>query len=154
MKKAIKIVVMTALVLVIIATSFAVAQADDNNDNGFPYTPGYWKHHFAAWPIGYSTEMTLEAVFASTPSELVGTTLLQSLSLKGGCEAEGAQRVLMRAGVAALLNSATFGPGEGGYPLSVEQVTNMINSALNPGNRDRMISLAEELDGYNNLDIS
>ena len=154
MKKAINIVVVAALFLVIIATSLETAQADDNNDNGFPCTPGYWKNHPAAWPRDYGTEMTLETVFTSTPSELIGTTLIHSLSLKGGRGAQGAQRVLMRAGVAALLNSATLGPDEGGYPLSVEQVTNMINGALNPGNRDRMLSLAEELDGYNNLGTS
>lgn len=153
MKKTINIVVMTALFLVIIATSLASVHAEDNDDDGFR-TPGYWKNHLTAWPMDYSTEMTLETVFTSTPSELVGTTLLQSLRLKGGCRAEGAQQVLMRAGVAALLNSATFGSGEGGYPLSMEQLISKVNNALNPGNRDSMLSLAEELDSYNNLGTS
>ncbi len=151
MKRIINIGIITALFLVIVAPTVMPVQAEDDDDNGFR-TPGYWKTHPDIWPTSYSTLMTLETVFASTPSELAGTTLLQALSLNGGEGAQGAQRILARAAVAGLLNAENFGSGDGAYPLSVEQVISLVNGAFNPGSRDKMISLAEELDSYNNLD--
>ena len=149
MKKSVGISLL--LVTLPILLSAVPVQAEKDDDNGFR-TPGYWKNHSGLWPTSYSTSMTLETVFASTPSELTGTTLLQALSLNGGEGAEGAQRILARAAVAALLNAENFGSGDGAYPLSVEQVISSVNGAFNPGHRDKMISLAEELDSYNNLD--
>lgn len=145
--KAKMITVVMSLFLTLLAINTLPVQADDDND--LMRTPGYWKTH-SFWPVAYNPGMTLETVFASTPSELDGTTLLQALSLKGGGETEGAQRILARAAVAALLNAATFGSGDEGYPLSVGQVISRVNGAFNPGNRDSMLSLAEELDFYNN----
>ena len=146
MRKIMSAGVIAIVFLATMAANVMLVQADDDG----MYTPGYWKNHPASWPTSYSTDMMLGTVFTSTPLELSGTYLLDALNFEGHKGAQGAQQILARAAVAALLNAATFGSGVEGYPFSEQEVISLTHGAFNPGNRDKMISLAEEFDIYNN----
>jgi hypothetical protein len=115
-------------------------------------TPGYWKQpqHFDSWtPTGFTTGQTLESVF-DVPDSLGmdNVTLVAALEGGGGPGLTGAARILFRAAVAALLNSAHPGVD---YPLTTAQVIAAVNAALASGDRDTMLSLAGTLDTNNNL---
>jgi hypothetical protein len=113
-------------------------------------TPGFWKNHPAQWPAtGFSTGQTLESVF-DVPNNygLDNNTLLQALSFQGGNNATGAARNLLRASVAAVLNSAH---PDVEYPRSTADVISAVNAALASGNRATMLGLASQLDADNNL---
>jgi hypothetical protein len=111
-------------------------------------TPGYWKNHPESW-VGFTTGQTLESVF-DVPNELGldNATLLEALSFGGGPGVEGASQILLRAAVAALLNSASPGVD---YPLTTAQVIAQVNAALATGDRATILALAAELDRLNNL---
>jgi len=132
------------------------------------FTPGFWKNHTADAPSGhnawvytdYDPTMTLGSVFGTPPEcvdgDLASKTLLDALEFKGGRGEEGAARILLRAGVAALLN-ASFSenmvpdPAPGGpYPYTVTEVIDQVNAALASCDRVTMIMLAKELDDFNN----
>ncbi len=114
-------------------------------------TPGYWKNHTDSWPpTGYSTSQAVDSVFANVNTyypALGNATLLQALAFAGGPGGEGAAEILLRAGVAALLNASHPGVG---YPLSPANVIAEVNAALLQ-NRDSMLALAAALDANNNL---
>ncbi len=112
-------------------------------------TPGFWKNHPSAWPTAYSPSATVGSVFsgASVFPNLAGATLIQGLAFQGGPGTAGAAEILLRAAIAALLNSASFGPG---YPYSTSGVISMTNTALG-ADRGAMISLASNFDAANNL---
>ncbi len=116
-------------------------------------TPGYWKNHLDSWAAtGYAPSQSLSSVFtfpASGPvADLKTDTLLQALDYQGGSGLEGGARILLRAAVAALLNSADPTVD---YPLTTSQVISQVNAALASGSRSTMLTLAATLDGYNNL---
>jgi hypothetical protein len=75
-------------------------------------------------------------------------TLLQALSFQGGTSTTAAARILLRAAVAALLNSASPGVN---YPLTTAEVIAQVNTALASQNRSTMLALAGQLDSDNNL---
>ena len=75
-------------------------------------------------------------------------TLLQALNFQGGTTTLAAARILLRAAVAALLNAAS---PDVDYPLTVAQVIAQVNAALASGDRSTMLSLANQLDQFNNL---
>jgi hypothetical protein len=112
-------------------------------------TPGYWKTHPAAWgPTGFAPSDTLESVFNVPDSfGLDNNTLLQALDFAGGSGSTGAARILLRAAVAALLNSAH---PDVDYPRTTAEVISDVNAALT-GSRSTMLALASELDADNNL---
>ncbi len=114
-------------------------------------TPGYWKNHLADWPpTGYDPSETVSSVF-NVPvcvDELGGDTLLEALEYDGGDGTVGAARILLRAGVAAVLNAAH---PDVNYPHTVGEVISDVNNALGSCDRDTMLSLATELDRDNNL---
>jgi hypothetical protein len=85
------------------------------------------------------------SVFSSAPSDLAGDRLLAALNYTGSGDAN---RILLRAAVAALLNAAHPGVD---YPLSVSAIVSRVNSALASPSRGQKTSLAAQLDGYNNL---
>ena len=119
---------------------------DEGGDEGC--TPGYWKQeqHFDSW-VGYTQAQTLESVFDVPDSYgLDNTTLLAALSLNGGPGVNGAARILMRAAVAALLNSTGVD-----YTMTSAEVIAAVNAALASGDRDTMLDLAGDLDADNNL---
>jgi hypothetical protein len=115
-------------------------------------TPGYWKqpHHFDSWaPTGYSPDQTLESVF-DVPDTLGldDKTLAEALGFRGGSGVKGAAQILLRAAVAALLNSAH---PDVDYPRSTSAVIADVNTALASNNRSTILALAGALDVYNNL---
>ncbi len=113
-------------------------------------SPGYWKNHAASWlPTGYSTGQTVASVFsAGAYPALAGSSLSVALSFGGGPGLDGAAQILLRAGVAALLNSAHPGVS---YPLTGAEVVAEVNLALASSDRDTMLLLAGQLDAANNL---
>ena len=79
---------------------------------------------------------------------LDNTTLVQALSFNGGSGTIGAVRILLRAAVAALLNSAH---PDVDYPLTTAEVIAAVNAALASNDRNTMLALASTLDAANNL---
>jgi hypothetical protein len=115
-------------------------------------TPGYWKvkQHWNSWvPTGYTPKQTLESVF-DVPDSLGydNKTLVQALGFLGGTSVKGAAQILLRAGVAALLNSSH--PHVMNYPHSQSGVISAVNTALASNNRATMLALATQLDNDNN----
>jgi hypothetical protein len=74
--------------------------------------------------------------------------LLEALNLMGGKGRCGAEEILLRAAVAALLNSAQPSVD---YPLTTAEVIARVNAALASGDRKTLLLLARELDTFNNL---
>lgn len=112
-------------------------------------SPGFWKNHPAMWTAPYHGDMTLGAAGFSG-SLYQSSTMMQALNFGGGSGVAGAQRILFRAAVAALLNAAD---SDIDYPLTIAQVLSDVNAALATGSRDTMLALAEILDGHNNLGL-
>ncbi|MCB9100746.1 MAG: hypothetical protein H6632_14490 [Anaerolineales bacterium] len=119
-------------------------------DDSYGCTPGYWKQkqHLDSWePTGYSPDQKLNTVFDNT-GNLGNKSLLKALSFKGGSSIDEAKEILLRAGVAAVLNAAH---PDIDYPLTTGEAINSVNSALASDDRDTILSLATQLDDYNNL---
>lgn len=116
-------------------------------------TPGYWKNHTDSWEE-YTPGTTLGSVFTfpASLSAMGNDTMLTALSYPGGTGTAGGARILMRASVAAFLNSAHEGVG---YPLrrfsTPGEMLNAVNAALASQDRATMLELATYLDGLNNL---
>jgi hypothetical protein len=108
-------------------------------------TPGYWKNHTSAWDF-YAPSTTLGSVFSNTGT-LASRTFQQALSFGGGSSITAAKQILLRAAVAALLNSVDDVVD---YSLSGQQVINRVNAALATNNRSRILNLANNLDTRNN----
>ena len=107
-------------------------------------TPGYWKNHTDAW-VGYTPSTLVSAVFSNAAPYDVDT-LLEALHLQGGPGVDGAEQILLRAAVSALLNSTAVN-----YPLTTSEVITMTDNALATGDRATILSVAAELDALNNL---
>jgi hypothetical protein len=90
---------------------------------------------------------TAASVFEGELYGLESRTLLQLLQGGGGSGVEGAARILLRAAVAALLNSAV---DEVGYPLAEAEILAAVSTALATGDRSEILELASELDRLNN----
>jgi hypothetical protein len=130
-------------------TDSASATVDITGGEGL--TPGFWKNHPDAWEV-YTTDQTLESVFDVPDSLGLDTkTLMEALSFKGGPGVGGAAQILLRAAVAALLNSSSSTVD---YPLTTAEVISQVNTALASLDRDTMLALATQLDTYNNLGTS
>ena len=125
-------------------------------------TPGYWKNHTETWQQNTppddmpSPDALVSSVFGSATSVTANQTLVEALDGGGGPGAAGAEKILMRAAVAAYLNAASddlefpwrrFSRGVDGRPGLV----NAVDSAIASGNRSTMINLASRLDDDNNL---
>jgi hypothetical protein len=112
-------------------------------------TPGYWKNHQDSWaPTGYTTGQTVESVFDVPDAYgLDNMTLLQALQGGGGPSVADKARILLRAAVASLLNSAHPGVD---FALSTGDVISQVNAALATGNKATIIGLASDLDAKNN----
>jgi hypothetical protein len=122
-------------------------------------TPGFWKNKGVkvGWPSPYTTDMKLEEAGFNIPGGSMtdnqkrpiypDDTLIEALKYKGGGNLSGMAQTLLRAAIAAILNSAH---PEVNYPLPVGKIINNVNSALIE-DRDNMEQLKDELDTYNNL---
>jgi hypothetical protein len=114
-------------------------------------TPGFWKNHLAAWSgTGFTASQTAGSVFsaASAFPTLASRTLVQSVQGGGGSGTLGAAKILLRAAVAALLNSAHANLD---YPRTTAEVIAAVNAALASNNRTTMLTLATALDSDNQL---
>jgi hypothetical protein len=117
-------------------------------------TPGYWKQdqHFDSWPSGVTPSQYLKTYFSGTiplsfgGKSLGNYTMLDGLKMKGGSGVDGAWQILMRAAVAAYLNSKM----NFGYQYTTAQVVSMVNTALASNNRDLIVITAGKLDLANN----
>ena len=74
-------------------------------------------------------------------------TLLAALDGGGGSGVDGAARILFRAAVASLLNSTS---PDVDFNLTTAQVISQVNTAIATLNRDTILTLAGQLDGFNN----
>jgi hypothetical protein len=111
-------------------------------------TPGYYKQtqHFAAWGSILQTQ-AVSSVFTGALSSLASENLLAALQGGGGSGLAGAETILLRAAVAALLNASNSAVK---YPLTSAQVISEVNTALASGDRDTILLLGSRLDGFNN----
>ena len=109
-------------------------------------TPGYWKNHLDSWPSGINPESPV--IYGNFDFDGDGAdTNLEALAYPGGKDVAGAQRILLRAAIAAKLNSLTFtGPGGYWFPDGFDDA---VNFALGT-NRANILALATKLDGWNN----
>jgi len=120
-------------------------------------TPGFWKANAlnkgaVAWgPTGFVPGQRVDSVFTGMNPSLGDDTLLQALQYTGGSGLLGAEKILLRAAVAALLNSAH---PDIDYPLTTAQVIAQVNAALATNDRTATLALATQLDGFNNLGCS
>jgi hypothetical protein len=85
-------------------------------------------------------------VFGGALSGLEDATMLDALRFGGGSDVAGATRILLRAAVAALLNS-TAGIG---FPMSTAEILDAVETALNTEDRGTILDLADRLDELNN----
>ncbi len=109
----------------------------------------FWRHHCCSWQV-YSPMDTLGEVFAfpAPLSSLASNTLHQAVRYTGGSDLMGSARVLLRAGVTALLNAAH---AEVDFPLSEAEVVAQVNAALATLDPAEMLQAAATLDDLNNL---
>ena len=112
-------------------------------------TPGYWKQeqHFDSWE-GHAPGDLVGSVFTGADASLADDTLLEALNYGGGSGLLGAQRILLRAGVAALLNASSTGVD---YTLDEAGVIAAVDAALASGDRATILAAAADLDADNNL---
>ena len=116
-------------------------------------TLGYWKqtHHFDSW-VGYTTGQKLNTVFdfsgdAAVFAPLGDDSFLAALGYNGGSTPTAAARLLLKQAVAALLNAAST---DVDYAVTTADIVAQVNAALETADRNAMLSLAGQLDGYNN----
>lgn len=111
-------------------------------------TPGYWKNHLSAWK-GYSPGDRVVNVFAdAAPFVHAQDSLEDALDYRGGRRLSDAAKTLLRAATAALLDASHPGVD---YPISVQEVIDRTNYALQSGSREQILAEKDLLDQYNNL---
>jgi hypothetical protein len=114
-------------------------------------SPGFWKNHPKLYPSPYTPNTTLGSVFdlptCSGISGLAGDTFDEALSYNGGPTVLDAAKLLLRQAVAAVLNAAAGI----GYPLTVQQVIDEVNTALASCDRATILAEKDRLDRFNNL---
>jgi hypothetical protein len=113
-------------------------------------TPGYWKNHADAWAdTPYSPTDTVGSVF-TLPADLSSfgsETLLAALQGGGGSDLAGATTILLRAGVAGLLNATDPNLAYGG---SKALIVKHVNAALASEDRNTILDWATRIDARNN----
>lgn len=113
-------------------------------------TPGYWKQdqHFDSWPAPYTPDSNLRDVFVTSPVELVpDDTFLEALNYGGGSGIAGATRILLRAAVASLLNSAA---PDVDFAVSTGHVVDTTIDRLETEYRPTLLKRADYFDSINN----
>jgi hypothetical protein len=145
------------------------------------FTPGFWKNHGPDAPSGNNawrflptitpdldlvgdyfagdpTDDVLEAKPRKSDKSLGEHSLFEALSFKGGPGPAGAAQILLRAGVAALLNADLSEyliasdqlEGYLPYPYTKQEVLDMVNAALASNDAATMLGVATDLDDTNN----
>ena len=107
---------------------------------------GYWKNH-TPWPGGYTPSTLIKGPFTNWAGA-ASATFGDALAFPGGSGTTGAQQILLRQAVAALLNEARYGSAFGPYTSTGDLIA-AVNGALG-GSRGTMLTLAETLDHWNN----
>ena len=139
------------------ALSVAAPASANNIGTTEGCTPGYWKNHTASWVEGpratIPTTRLMSRMFpATTGTSFASVTALEALQGGGGKGVDGATSILLRAATASWLNSAHE---ELDYPLRrhtpVTGTVARVDAALLSRDRERMLTLADELDRFNNL---
>jgi hypothetical protein len=116
-------------------------------------TPGFWKNHSDCWEC-VSPHALVKHTFpvdAELPPELEelgDDTLMQALKYGGGKGLAGAGRNLLRQAVAALLNACD---PDVAYPLSVDDVKELVRVYVETLDRGQMLELKDLFDRLNNL---
>jgi hypothetical protein len=105
--------------------------------------PGYFKNHPAGFSTPYTPGTKVESVFTGVLGSLAGETLQDALGGGGEPGIGGAERQLLRAGVAAVLNAADPSVE---FAYSLANVINLVNTALASGNASAIQMLAGTLD--------
>jgi uncharacterized repeat protein (TIGR01451 family) len=122
-------------------------------------TPGFWKNHPDCWCDEFEPTDTLGSVFDIPCGATYGTgtnclankTLMQALAFQGGSTVKQKAQILLRAAVSALLNACSENVD---YPLTVGAVIEAVNEAIASMDKGEIISLAGQLDEFNNLGCS
>lgn len=111
-------------------------------------TPGFWKQsqHFDDWR-SFSPNQTVSTIFSGAESSLESESLLDALQGGGGPGLLGAEKILLRDAVAALLNAAN---GTVQYPRTTAEIISSVDAALATHDRDTILALGTTLDGLNN----
>lgn len=120
-------------------------------------SPDFWKDNTAEWTVtGFLPGQSVQSVFSKgfflwTYKEKSLLQAVISESDDGAVfdrrgQAKEAARILIRAAVAALLNSAH---PEVDFPPTTSEVINEVNTALASHNRDTILALAAELEFLN-----
>jgi len=132
--------------LIWIASAFEIAVEDTPPGTGC--TPGYWKNHLDSWgPTGFDPDQSIGSVFTEVSAAVENATLLDALNFRGGRGAAGAERILLRAAVAGLLNAAH---PDVDYSIAIGILTGDVDDAIETGNRAIMLDLAAQVDFDNN----
>jgi len=111
-------------------------------------TPGFWKQdfHFGFW-VGFSPTEKVSDVFTGVLPALSSETLLDALQGGGGRGLLGAETILLRAAVAALLNSSNTTVH---YPFTTSAIISAVNATIATHNEDFILALAMIVDNANN----
>jgi hypothetical protein len=109
---------------------------------------GFWKVHPECWCEGHGTADLVGSVFVvpSELSDLADDTLLDVFYYHGGGDVAGAARMLLRAGVAAMLNACDE---DISYPMSEAAVVDAVSAALGTLDRQELLELRTTLQMYN-----
>lgn len=115
---------------------------------------GFWKTKSGSsyWlETAYAkTDLIGSAFGPAYPGAYGGSTLIQALNFGGGPGPLGAERILLRQAVAAILNASHPGIN---YPLSISQIVTAVQTAVDSGDPAAMHALEQVLEGYNNLGL-
>jgi hypothetical protein len=109
---------------------------------------GFWTNHDEAW-VGFTIDQAVEDIFdVADDYGLDSDSLMDALDYGGGPDAAGAAKILLKQGVAAVLNAEHT---DIDYPRSAADVIADVNAALLSGERDTMVTLADLLEIDNKL---
>jgi hypothetical protein len=112
-------------------------------------TPGYWKSPkvlAAGWPCLNPNGIIPENIDLNGDGKM--DTYLDALRYTGGSGDSGAERILLRAGVASYLNECATGGSFSATPANWNNFFSLLSGPA--GKRNSMISLAAIFDRYNN----
>jgi hypothetical protein len=142
------------LFAVAVLAASAVLAAQAPSASAWDCTPGYWKNHVDTWPglvtsasgaqLNLSPDTKVGDLFAGA-NVTKDKTLLEALQGGGGTGSAGAEKILMRAAVARLLNA-----GFDNEKLALDRIRTNTSDAISSGDRDAMTTLGTFYDNINN----
>ncbi len=108
-------------------------------------SPGYYKKH-----VQPGSDQLLGDIFTSTPAALAGYTLQDALHFEGGSTLLEKEQILLRQAAAAYFNIGYLGAPP--YPLTLSELQDLVNDALDSGNATTVLSAKDQIAGDNNLE--